>query len=615
MGRTIGIDLGTSYSCVCYMEGDTPVVIPNAEGGRTTPSMVAINDKGTLLVGNLAKRQAVTNAENTIFAVKRLIGRKFNAPEVDQTKKIASYKIIQADNDDAWVEINGKKMSPSEVSAYVLSRMKQYAEDFLGEKIEDAVITVPAYFNDSQRQATKDAGRIAGLNVLRIINEPTAASLTYGLNKNQTMKIAVFDLGGGTFDISILELNEGVFEVLATNGNTFLGGEDFDRVLSAWLVEDFKQQTGIDISGDKMAMQRVKDAAEKSKMELSTLKETEINLPFIAADASGPKHLTKSVTRAHFESIVQGLVDKLAEPCELALKDAGLKKENVDNVILVGGMTRMPAVVRKAEEIFGKAPVKEVNPDEVVAMGAAIQGAVLKGTVKDVILLDVTPLSLGVETQGGIFTKVIPRNTTVPTKKTMVFSTTEDDQDFVNIHVLQGERELAKDNQSLAKFQLIGIPPAPRGLPQIEVTFDIDANGILHVKAKDLGTGKEQKVKVTAGSGLSEDQIGKIISDAQQHEIDDKKRKELVDLRNKADGLIYATTRSLNEYKELLSPEDYGNIQSSMDDLKKKRDTDDAAVLEAAVQTLSSYSHKIAELLYQKAEKAEKEEKEEKETE
>ncbi len=615
MGRTIGIDLGTSYSCVAYMEGDTPVVIPNAEGGRTTPSMVAINDKGTLLVGNLAKRQAVTNAENTIFAVKRLIGRKFNAPEVDQTKKIASYKIIQADNDDAWVEINGKKMSPSEVSAYVLSRMREYAEDFLGEKIEDAVITVPAYFNDSQRQATKDAGRIAGLNVLRIINEPTAASLTYGLNKNQTMKIAVFDLGGGTFDISILELNEGVFEVLATNGNTFLGGEDFDRVLSAWLVDDFKQQTGIDISGDKMAMQRVKDAAEKSKMELSTLKETEINLPFIAADASGPKHLTKAVTRAHFESIVQGLVDKLAEPCELALKDAGLKKENVDNVILVGGMTRMPAVVRKAEEIFGKPPVKEVNPDEVVAMGAAIQGAVLKGTVKDVILLDVTPLSLGVETQGGIFTKVIPRNTTVPTKKTMVFSTTEDDQDFVNIHVLQGERELAKDNQSLAKFQLIGIPPAPRGLPQIEVTFDIDANGILHVKAKDLGTGKEQKVKVTAGSGLSEDQIGKIISDAQQHEIDDKKRKELVDLRNKADGLIYATTRSLNEYKELLSPEDYGNIQSSMDDLKKKRDTDDAAVLEAAVQTLSSYSHKIAELLYQKAEKAEKEEKEEKETE
>ena len=606
MGRTIGIDLGTSYSCVAYMEGDTPVVIPNAEGGRTTPSMVAINDKGTLLIGNLAKRQAVTNAENTIFAVKRLIGRKYNAQEVEQTKRIVSYKIIQADNDDAWVEIGGKKMSPSEVSSYILSRMKEYAEDFLGEKIEDAVITVPAYFNDSQRQATKDAGRIAGLNVLRIINEPTAASLTYGLNKDQTMKIAVFDLGGGTFDISILELNEGVFEVLATNGNTFLGGEDFDRVLSSWLVEDFKQQTGIGIAGDKMAMQRVKDAAEKAKMELSTLKETEINLPFIASDASGPKHLTKSITRTHFESIVQNLVDKLGEPCELALKDANLKKENVDNIILVGGMTRMPAVVKKAEEIFGKPPVKEVNPDEVVAMGAAIQGAVLKGTVKDVILLDVTPLSLGVETQGGIFTKVIPRNTTVPTKKTMVFSTTEDDQDFVNIHILQGERELAKDDQSLAKFQLIGIPPAPRGLPQIEVTFDIDANGILHVKAKDLGTGKEQKVKITAGSGLSEEQINKIIGDAQQHEIDDKKRKELVDLRNKADGLIYATTRSLNEYKDLLSTEDYNNILTAMDDLKKKRDTDDTGILEGAVSTLSSFSHKIAELLYQKAENEEK---------
>ncbi len=606
MGRTIGIDLGTSYSCVAYMEGDTPVVIPNAEGGRTTPSMVAINDKGTLLIGNLAKRQAVTNAENTIFAVKRLIGRKYNATEVEQTKKIVSYKIIQADNDDAWVEISGKKMSPSEVSSYILSRMKEYAEDFLGEKIEDAVITVPAYFNDSQRQATKDAGRIAGLNVLRIINEPTAASLTYGLNKDQTMKIAVFDLGGGTFDISILELNEGVFEVLATNGNTFLGGEDFDRVLSSWLVEDFKQQTGIDIAGDKMAMQRVKDAAEKAKMELSTLKETEINLPFIASDASGPKHLTKSITRTHFESIVQNLVDKLGEPCEFALKDANLKKENVDNIILVGGMTRMPAVIKRAEEIFGKPPVKEVNPDEVVAMGAAIQGAVLKGMVKDVILLDVTPLSLGVETQGGIFTKVIPRNTTVPTKKTMVFSTTEDDQDFVNIHVLQGERELAKDDQSLAKFQLIGIPPAPRGLPQIEVTFDIDANGILHVKAKDLGTGKEQKVKITAGSGLSEEQINKIIGDAQQHEIDDKKRKELVDLRNKADGLIYATTRSLNEYKDLLSTEDYNNILTAMDDLKKKRDTDDTGILEGAVSTLSSFSHKIAELLYQKAENEEK---------
>ncbi len=606
MGRIIGIDLGTSYSCVAYMEGDTPVVIPNAEGGRTTPSMVAINDKGTLLVGNLAKRQAVTNAENTVFAVKRLIGRKYDSQEVQQTAKIASYKIIKADNDDAWVEISGKKMSPSEVSGYVLSKMKEYAEDFLGEKIEDAVITVPAYFNDSQRQATKDAGRIAGLNVLRIINEPTAASLAYGLNKSQNMRIAVFDLGGGTFDISILELNDGVFEVLATNGNTFLGGEDFDRILSNWLVEDFKQQTGIDISNDKMAMQRVKDAAEKAKMELSTLKETEINLPFIAADASGPKHLTKSITRTQFESMVQHLLDKLVEPCELALRDANLKKEDIDNVILVGGMTRMPAVVKKAEEIFGKSPVKEVNPDEVVAMGAAIQGAVLKGTVKDVVLLDVTPLSLGVETQGGIFTKIIPRNTTIPTKRTMIFSTTEDDQDFVNIHVLQGERELAKDNQSLAKFQLIGIPPAPRGLPQIEVTFDIDANGILHVKAKDLGTGKEQKVRITAGSGLTEEQINKIINDAQQHELEDKKRKQLVDLRNKADGLIYATTRSLNEYKDLLSKEDYENILSAMEDLKAKRDTEDFSVLENAVNTLSSFSHKIAELLYQKAASEEK---------
>jgi molecular chaperone DnaK len=606
MGKTIGIDLGTSYSCVAYMEGDAPVVIPNAEGGRTTPSMVAINDKAALLVGNLAKRQAVTNAENTIFAVKRLIGRKYDSAEVKQTVKIASYKIVTADNDDAWVEISGKKMSPSEISAYILTKMKEYAEDFLGEKIEDAVITVPAYFNDSQRQATKDAGRIAGLNVLRIINEPTAASLAYGLNKNQEIKIAVFDLGGGTFDISILELNEGVFEVLATNGNTFLGGEDFDRALSDWLIGDFKQQTGIDLLSDKMAMQRVKDASEKAKMELSTLKETEINLPFIAADASGPKHLAKTITRAQLESLVQTLIDKLAEPCELALKDANLKKENIDSVILVGGMTRMPSVVKKAEEIFGKPPVKEVNPDEVVAMGAAIQGAVLKGTVKDVVLLDVTPLSLGVETQGGIFTKILPRNTTIPTKKTMTFSTTEDDQDFVNIHILQGERELAKDNQSLAKFQLIGIPPAPRGVPQIEVTFDIDANGILHVRAKDRGTGKEQKIKITAGSGLSEEQINKIIGDAEQHGIDDKKRKELVDLRNKADGLIYATTRSLNEYKGLLSEEDYNNIIQAMDDLKSKRDSDDATVLEGAVTSLSSFSHKIAEMLYQKAESEEK---------
>lgn len=606
MGRTIGIDLGTSYSCVAYMEGDTPVVIPNSEGGRTTPSMVAINDKGTLLVGNLAKRQAVTNAENTIFAVKRLIGRKFNSAEVEQTKKIASFKILPADNDDAWVEIAGKNMSPSEVSSYVLSKMKEYAEDFLGEKIEDAVITVPAYFNDSQRQATKDAGRIAGLNVLRIINEPTAASLTYGLNKSENLKIAVFDLGGGTFDISILELNDGVFEVLSTNGNTFLGGEDFDRALSDWLVEDFKQQTSIDLIGDKMAMQRIKDAAEKAKMELSTLKETEINLPFIAADGGGPKHLAKTITRAQLESLVNNLIDKLVEPCERAVQDANLKKEDINSVILVGGMTRMPSVVKKAEEIFGKPPVKEVNPDEVVAMGAAIQGAVLKGTVKDVILLDVTPLSLGVETQGGIFTKILPRNTTVPTKKTMVFSTTEDDQDFVNIHVLQGERELAKDNQSLAKFQLIGIPPAPRGLPQIEVSFDIDANGILHVKAKDLGTGKEQKVKITAGSGLSEDQINKIINEAQQHEMDDKKRKDLVDLRNKADGLIYATTRSLNEYKDMLSKDDHESIVAAMDDLRKKRDTDDTEILDSAVKNLSAMSHKIAEMLYQKVEAEEK---------
>ncbi len=606
MGRTIGIDLGTSYSCVAYMEGDAPVVIPNAEGGRTTPSMVAINDKATLLIGNLAKRQSVTNAENTIFAVKRLIGRKYDSPEVTQTAKIASYKIVSADNDDAWVEIGRKKMSPSEISAYILTKMKEYAEDFLGEKIEDAVITVPAYFNDSQRQATKDAGKIAGLNVLRIINEPTAASLAYGINKDQNVKIAVFDLGGGTFDVSVLELNEGVFEVLATNGNTFLGGEDFDRALANWLVEDFKQQSGIDILNDKMAMQRVKDAAEKAKMELSTLKETEVNLPFIAADASGPKHLAKTITRAQFESLVNALIDKLTEPCELALKDANLQKENIDSIILVGGMTRMPAVVKKAEEIFGKPPVKEVNPDEVVAMGAAIQGAVLKGVVKDVILLDVTPLSLGVETQGGVFTKILPRNTTIPTKKTMTFSTTEDDQDFVNIHILQGERELAKDNQSLAKFQLIGIPPAPRGVPQIEVTFDIDANGIMHVRAKDRGTGKEQKIKITAGSGLSEEQINKIIGDAQQHEVDDKKRKELVDLRNKADGLLYAAARSLNEYKHLLTAEDSNNIISAIDDLKKKRDTDDTAVLESAINSLSTFSHKIAEMLYQKAETEEK---------
>ncbi len=600
MSRVIGIDLGTSNSCVAYMEGDSPVVIPNAEGGRTTPSMVAFNDKGELIVGNLAKRQSVTNAENTVFAVKRLIGRKFDSPEVVQSSRVMPYKIICADNNDAWIEIKDKKVSPAEVSAYILAKMKSYAEDFLGEKVEDAVITVPAYFNDSQRQATKDAGRIAGLNVLRIINEPTAASLAYGLNKDQNLKIAVFDLGGGTFDISILELNDGVFEVLATNGNTFLGGEDFDRALIGLLVNEFKNETGIDLTKDKVAIQRIKDAAEKAKMELSTLKETEINLPFIASDGSAPKHLTKTINRSQFESLVQDLLDKLSEPCELAIKDAELKKEDIDNIILVGGMTRMPAVVAKAEKIFGKQPVKGVNPDEVVATGAAIQGAVLKGVVKDIILLDVTPLSLGVETQGGIFTKIMPRNTTIPTRKTMVFSTTEDDQDFVNIHVLQGERELAKDNRTLASFQLMGLPPAPRGVPKIEVTFEIDANGILNVRAKDLGTGKEQKVRVKGGSGLTEEQINGIIGDAQKHEEDDRKRKQLVDLKNRADGLVYATTNSIGEYRDFLTEEDYDKILSAIEEVKNKRNMDDIAVLRAAVDNLSTLSHKIAEVLYRK---------------
>ncbi|MBW1973865.1 MAG: molecular chaperone DnaK, partial [Deltaproteobacteria bacterium] len=506
MSKVIGIDLGTTNSCVAIMEGGEPKVLVNSEGSRTTPSVVAFTDTGERLVGQVAKRQAITNYQNTIFAVKRLIGRKYNDPEVQKDIKILPYKIVEAENGDAWVEVRGKRYSPAEISAMVLQKMKQTAEDYLGEKVTEAVITVPAYFNDSQRQATKDAGRIAGLNVLRIINEPTAASLAYGLDKKKDEKIAVFDLGGGTFDISILEIGEGVFEVKSTNGDTHLGGEDFDLRIMEYLADEFKKDQGIDLRNDRMALQRLKEAAEKAKIELSTSLETDINLPFITADASGPKHLNVKLTRAKLEQLVEDLVEKVVKPCETALKDAGLTPNDINEVILVGGMTRMPMVQEKVKQIFGKEPHKGVNPDEVVAIGAAIQAGVLKGDVKDVLLLDVTPLSLGIETLGGVFTKLIEKNTTIPTRKSQIFSTAQDNQPAVTIHVLQGEREMAADNKTLGKFELVGIPPAPRGVPQIEVTFDIDANGIVHVTAKDLGTGKEQSIKITASSGLTEEE-------------------------------------------------------------------------------------------------------------
>jgi molecular chaperone DnaK len=583
------------------MEGGEPVVIANAEGSRTTPSMVAITESGERLVGQQAKRQAVTNPENTVFAIKRLIGRKFDSDAVRKDIAISPFKIEKADNGDAWVVVRDKKYSPPEISAMVLQKMKKTAEDYLGETVTDAVITVPAYFDDSQRQATKDAGKIAGLNVLRIINEPTAAALAYGLDKKKDEKIAVFDLGGGTFDISILELGEGVFEVKSTNGDTFLGGEDFDQKIIDWIADEFKRDQGINLRNDKMALQRLKEAAEKAKCELSTSMETDINLPFITADASGPKHLTLKLTRAKLELICTELIDKLEGPCRTAIKDAGLSPADIDEVILVGGMTRMPIVQKRVQEIFGKVPNRGVNPDEVVAIGAAIQGGVLRGDVKDVLLLDVTPLSLGIETLGGVLTKLIEKNSTIPCRKSQVFSTAADNQPAVSIHVLQGEREMAADNKTLGNFELAGIPPAPRGVPQIEVTFDIDANGIVHVSAKDLGTGKEHSIRITASSGLSKEEIDKMVRDADAHAADDKKKRELIEARNQADSLIYSTEKSLKEFGDKIDAEEKQKIETAAAALKKEMEGNDAEVIKKASEELMQASHKLAEAVYAKA--------------
>ena len=598
MGKVIGIDLGTTNSCVAILEGGNPEVIANAEGSRTTPSMVAFSQSGEKLIGQVAKRQAVTNPERTIFATKRLVGRKIDSPEVALFKEIAPFPIEAAENGDAWIRLGDKLRSPAELSALILAKMKETAQDYVGEPVTDAVITVPAYFDDAQRQATKDAGKIAGLNVQRILNEPTAAALAYGFEQTGSKCVAVFDLGGGTFDISILEMGDGVFEVKSTNGDTYLGGEDFDQRIVDHMIETFQADSGIDIRSDNMALQRLKEAAERAKHELSSAVETDINLPFIAADDAGPKHLNMVITREKLESLVADLIGRLAEPCQTAISDAGLAANEIDEIVLVGGMTRMPCVQAKVQEIFGKEPQKGVNPDEVVAIGAAVQGGVLQGDVSDVVLLDVTPLSLGVETQGGVFTKIIEKNTTIPTRQGQVFSTTEDNQSVVRVHVLQGEREMAADNKTLGRFELVGVPPAPRGVPQIEVTFDIDTDGVVQVSAKDLGTGRSQEIRVTAASGLTEAAVDELVGEAEQNAEGDKARRALAELRNRADGLVYSTERMISDYGEHVDDDQRQALQTALETTRSALQAGEAEALETAVDELTALSYKMTEKLY-----------------